>query len=157
MDIKLQKNKKEMVWSTLELRAKMCQIKTPPLPVFTPHADTQIINNIKKAAELSPPLEIWAPLQSHLIPFKPNECNGDRDPPSHHLHSWDYRKRGGHCWLRPVPTAGNNSSTFKMCHQGEQPSAGRGLMLCLAQCGFFLMFSSLHFKLCSSKKKMRKT
>lgn len=157
MDIKLQKIKNKRVWSTLELRAKICHIKTPPLPVFTPHADTQIINNIK-TTELSPSLEIWAifaPLQYHLVPFKPNEYNGDRDPPHHHLHESTEREEGSVGWelslLLAITAAHSKCATKESSHQ-------QGEAWCSAwQCGFFLMHSSLHFKLCSSKKKMRKT
>lgn len=133
MDIRLQKIKRDGM-EYITVKGKDMSDKNPTPPSF--HCTCWHTNNQqhKKASQLSPSLEVWAilaPLQNHLIPFKPNKGNGDRDPPSHHLHSWVYRKRG-HCWLRTVPTADNNSSTFKMCHQGEQSLAGRSLMLCYA-------------------------
>lgn len=103
-------------------------------------------------------LEIWAilaPLQYHLVPFEPNEYNGDRDPPCHHLNESTEREEGSVGWelslLLALTAAPSKCATKESSHQqGEAWSSAW-------QCGFFLMYSSLHFKLCSSKKKMRKT
>lgn len=130
-------------------------LTSPSFPPTCWHTNYQ--QHKKATQKLSPSLEAWAilaPLQYHPHSIQAQWRRQRSTQPSSSFLSL---QRRGHCWVRTVPTAGNNSSTFKMCHQGGQPLAGRDLMLCLAKCGFFLMFSSLHFKLCSSKKKMRKT